>query len=139
MLLPSLDDKVVPIVVGLDRQKDFAVSHIFMGPFSSINCIKFNPNLFRMYDKETDKECIINVFAMGDNDGNLSLWGIGDGFQQKKPFFLFKSHPNGNEMIEEISWNARGNMLTATTMKKYLFIALFGDKVFGQELNSNEK
>ena len=32
---------------------------------------------------------------MGDNDGNISIWGIGYNFSQKKPFFLLKSHKNG--------------------------------------------
>lgn len=39
-----------------------------MGPFSSINCVKFNPNLYD-YDGY-----VINVFALGDNDGNISIW-----------------------------------------------------------------
>ena len=71
-----------------------------MGPFSSINCVKFNQNLYEY------KKNIINIFAQGDNDGNISIWGIGDGYVAKKPFFLFKSHANGNELIEDICWNS---------------------------------
>jgi hypothetical protein len=29
---------------------------------------------------------------LGDNDGSISLWGIGEKFYSKQPFFLFKSH-----------------------------------------------
>jgi len=101
-----------------------------MGPFSSINCVKFNPNLY------ANKETVINIFALGDNDGNISIWGIGDNYTARKPFFLFKSHPNGNELIEDICWNAEGNMLIATTLKKYVFVALFGPSVFGERLSS---
>ncbi|EAR94477.1 TUP1-like enhancer of split protein (macronuclear) [Tetrahymena thermophila SB210] len=133
VLVPSLDDKIVPFVCALDRQKDFKVCKTFMGPFSSINCVKFNPNLYE------NKESVINVFALGDNDGNISIWGIGDGYQAKKPFFLFKSHPNGNELIEDICWNAEGNMLIATTLKKYVFLALFGETVFGSKLSPQQK
>ena len=96
-----------------------------MGPFSSINCVKFNPNLYNY------KENIINIFALGDNDGNISIWGIGEGFTSKKPLLFLKSHPNGNELIEDISWNNEGNMLIATTMKKYVIVALFGHDIFG--------
>jgi len=130
VLLPSLDDKIVPFVCALDRQKDFKVCKTFMGPFSSINCVKFNPNLY------ANKETVINIFALGDNDGNISIWGIGDNYTARKPFFLFKSHPNGNELIEDICWNAEGNMLIATTLKKYVFVALFGPSVFGERLSS---
>lgn len=57
-----------------------------MGPFSSINCVKFNPCLFN------NNGDIINVFAMGDNDGNISVWTISEKFCTKKPLMLFKSH-----------------------------------------------
>lgn len=43
----------------------------------------------------------------------------------KKPFLLIKSHKDGGELIEDIAWNSEGNMLIATTMKKYLLMALF--------------
>lgn len=72
--MPSLDDKIVPVVIALDRDKDFQIGAIFMGPFSSINCIKFNPHIYNY------KEHNINVFALGDNDGNISIWGIGGNF-----------------------------------------------------------
>lgn len=133
VLVPSLDDKIVPFVCALDRQKDFKVCRTFMGPFSSINCVKFNQNLFQQGN------CVINIFALGDNDGNISIWGIGEGYTPKKPFFLFKSHPNGNELIEDICWNSAGNMLIATTLKKYVLLALFGQGVFGVRLTDQEK
>lgn len=36
---------------------------------------------------------------MGDNDGNISLWSIGDKIVEK-PLGLIKSHKNGGELIE---------------------------------------
>ena len=89
---PSLDDKIVPMVCAIDRQ-DFKITHTFMGPFSSINCVKFNPHLFIF---ENNK---ISIFAMGDNDGNISIWGLSDKLVMNKQFFLFKSHYNGTEII----------------------------------------
>ena len=131
ILSPSLDDKIVPVVCALDRQ-DFDVKFTFMGPFSSINCIKFNPVLFEKSD------AIISVFAMGDNDGNISVWGLGDRLINDKPFFLFKSHSNGNELIEDLAWNAQGNLLMATTMKKYVSCILFDQEIFGHALKPQD-
>lgn len=76
ILVPTLEDKIVPMVAAIDRNDNFQVKQIFMGPFSSINCVKFNPRLFR------SQGCIINVFALGDSDGNITVWGIGDKFKQ---------------------------------------------------------
>ena len=55
----------------------------------------------------------------------------------EKPFFLFKS--NSNELIEDICWNRDGNFLMASTMKKYMFVALFEKDLFGRALNEEEK
>ncbi len=100
-----------------------------MGPFSSINTVKFNPNLYKYEEKY-----IINIFALGDNDGNISVWGIGENFTQKRPFYLFKSYKDSDELIEDIDWSSDGNLMIATTLKKYLFLALFSPEVFGQKL-----
>jgi len=131
VLSPSLDDKIVPVVCALDRQ-DFEVKFTFMGPFSSINCIKFNPILFEK------SGIVISVFAMGDNDGNISVWGLGDKLINDKPFFLFKSHSNGNELIEDLGWNSQGNLLMATTMKKYVSCILFDEEIFGKPLKNDD-
>ena len=56
IVVPSLDDKLVPIICALDRQ-DFEVKFTYMGPFSSINCISFNPNLYKY------NGVIISIFA----------------------------------------------------------------------------
>lgn len=48
LLVPNLDDKVIPTLCALDRHNDFQISHTFIGPFSSINCIKFSPLLFNV-------------------------------------------------------------------------------------------
>lgn len=76
---------------------------------------------------------------MGDNDGNISIWGLSDKFFMDKPFFLFKSHSNGTELIEDLCWNSNGNLLVATTMKKYISFILFDDDVFGRCLNDVEE
>ncbi len=64
-MVPSLDDKQVPSVAQIDRTQDFKIIKTFIGPFSSINCIKFSPMLYRDGEKQ------ICVCAMGDNDGNV--------------------------------------------------------------------
>jgi protein HIRA/HIR1 len=66
----------VPTVAALDRTRDFAIARCYMGPFSSINCIRFNPQLYRLNipvgkDNPATKTVIAVVFAMGDNDGNV--------------------------------------------------------------------
>ena len=76
---------------------------------------------------------------MGDNDGIISIWGIGENYTNEKPFFLLKSHQNGNELIEDISWSCDGNMMVATTLKKYMMICLFGPGVFGTALTELER
>ena len=64
-----------------------------MGPFSSINCIKFNNWLFRK------NGLVVSIFAMGDNDGNISIWGMIDNSiennsvkEYETPLYLSKSH-----------------------------------------------
>ncbi len=59
--------------------------------------------------------------------------------QFSKPFFLFKSHSNGTELIEDLCWNNKGNLLIATTMKKYISLILFDENVFGKSLNTKNK
>lgn len=76
---------------------------------------------------------------MGDNDGNISIWGLSDKFFMDKPFFLFKSHSNGTELIEDLCWNSSGNLLIATMMKKYISFTLFDDDVFGRCLSEVEE
>jgi hypothetical protein len=39
LLVPSLDDKILPVVCAIERQ-NFEVLYSFTGPFSSINCGK---------------------------------------------------------------------------------------------------
>ena len=48
LLIPSMDDRVVPIVCVLDRHADFKVTKTFIGPFSSINCVRFSPKLVKL-------------------------------------------------------------------------------------------
>lgn len=46
LLVPSLDDRIVPVVCALDRHRDFKVSKTFLGPFSSVNVVRFSPILY---------------------------------------------------------------------------------------------
>jgi hypothetical protein len=57
---------------------------------------------------------------------------LGEKLKSEKPFFLFKS--NSNELIEDICWNKEGNLIIASTMKKYTFVALFDLEIFGKPL-----
>ena len=47
ILVPSMDDGVVPVVCALDRHQLFKVSKTFIGPFSSVNTVKFSPVLVK--------------------------------------------------------------------------------------------
>ena len=46
LLVPSLDDRIVPVVCALDRHRDFKVTKTFLGPFSSVNVVRFSPILY---------------------------------------------------------------------------------------------
>ena len=119
----------MPYIVALDRNKDFNFKGIFMGPFSSINCVKFNPHLYELPTNQ-----IVNVFAMGDSEGNISLWLLGEKFVSKKPFLLLKSKEDSNEIVEKIQWSSNGLILYATTFRKYMITAVFEIGVFGRRL-----
>ena len=94
LVVPAIDDKPVPYVVALDRNKAFGFKGIFMGPFSTINCVKFNPHLYEL--PSTD---IVSVFAMGDSEGNITLWLIGEKYVSKKPLMFFRAREDTNEII----------------------------------------
>ena len=74
LLVPGLDDRLVPSALLLDRTADFDVTFVFVGPFSSINALKFNPMIRR-----SENDDILNYIAIGDNDGNLSIWKVHNG------------------------------------------------------------
>lgn len=78
-----MDDKEVPVVCALDRNQNFKVVKTFLGPFSSVNAVKFSPVLY-------NHEGVKNVFAMGDNDGNISFWHLNQKGPEK-PILLLKS------------------------------------------------
>ena len=134
LLVPALDDRTVPLVVSLNRKNNSSARCVFTGPFSSINCVKFSPILYLYNNTEP-----INVFAMGDNDGSISVWGIGERFYSKQPFFLLKSHKDENELIEDIEWSDDGRVLFASTFKRYLVTMLIDEGSFGRRLNNEEK
>lgn len=74
---------------------------------------------------------------MGDNDGNISVWALGDKCQIDSPFAFIKNHQNSEELIEvmkkkklikyikDIVWNRDGNTIMASTHKKYIIVAIF--------------
>lgn len=94
LVSPAIDDKPVPYVVALDRNKSFNFKGVFIGPFSTINCIKFNPNLYELPSGD-----IVSVFAMGDSEGNITIWLIGEKYVSKKPLMFFRSQEDSNEII----------------------------------------
>ena len=123
MIVPGLDDRLVPSALLLDRNADFDVNFVFVGPFSSINALKFNPMIRR-----SEKDDFLNYIAMGDNDGNMSIWKVHNDMERDEgPFVLVKSHQNSNELIEDIDWSKDGNFLIATTAKKYIIMMKFDD------------
>jgi hypothetical protein len=70
---------------------------------------------------------------MGDNDGNISVWRCSDGVD--KPLILLKN--GSGELIEDITWSSDGQCVLATTMKKYLVMAVF--EGIGVPLSEKEK
>jgi len=72
IVCPSLDDSKIALAVGLSRQNNFKIKHIFLGHVSSVSCAKFNPNLYE-YEGE-----ITSILALGDSHGVVSLWRIGN-------------------------------------------------------------
>ena len=50
---------------------------------------------------------VYSVFAMGDNDGNISLFRLAKDMEETdlKVLKLLKSHPKGQDLIQDISWN----------------------------------
>lgn len=51
ILAPSIDNKPISYVTALERNSAFSVKGLFMGPFSTINCVRFNPNLYQLPTK----------------------------------------------------------------------------------------
>ena len=51
---------------------------------------------------------IFSIFAIGDNDGNVSVWKICRDLElsEMKAIKLFKSHQEGQSMIEDMTWSA---------------------------------
>jgi protein HIRA/HIR1 len=113
-----MDDRVVPVVCALDRHQDFKIAKTFIGPFSSVNSVRFSPVLYQ-------QDGIKSVFAMGDNDGNISFWHLNSKFPEK-PIFLLKN--TSGELIEDIAWSRDGSVMMATTMRRYIIIVVFDDE-----------
>lgn len=91
-----------------------------MGPCSSITCVKFNPNIYKLPKGE-----IVSVFAMGDAQGNIAVWMIGDKYRARKPVVLLKSSLLEDTIVENLEWSAKGDVLIATTFSPYLITACF--------------
>ena len=66
LIVPSLDDSIVPLACAIDRQ-NFEIKQCFFGHFSTINYVAFNSNIYLIDGK------IASVFAMGDAVGNISI------------------------------------------------------------------
>lgn len=49
LLVPSLDDKELPFVASVSRF-NFESENVYVGPFSSINCVAFNYVFFKVND-----------------------------------------------------------------------------------------
>jgi protein HIRA/HIR1 len=75
------------------------------------------------------------IFAVGDNDGNISVWRLTQSKEtDDAPMMLIKGHKNGAELIEDLAWNSMGNLLMASTAKRYLILMNFTTS-FGIEIS----
>lgn len=43
---------------------------------------------------------------MGDSQGNIAIWLIGDKYKSKKPLMLFKAGVDEDAIIENLIWNS---------------------------------
>ena len=129
-ICPSLEDKnELPIVCGINRLQNFDITNVFAGPSSAITCISFLDMVFKQ-----DKE-FYSIFAMGDSDGNISLWQTKG---NNKPLFYIKG---GYEdmSIESISWEPNSRMLFASTTKKFILVINYNPNAFGTPLPESER
>jgi len=129
-ICPSLEDKNdLPIVCGINRLQNFEITNVFAGPSAAITCISFLDMVFKQ-----EKE-FYSVFAMGDSDGNISLWQTKG---NNKPLFYIKG---GYEdmSIESISWEPNSRMLFASTTKKFILVINYNPNAFGTPLPESEK
>ncbi|CAD8130578.1 unnamed protein product [Paramecium sonneborni] len=91
----NLDQKTIPNVAISDRNSNFQVVRTILGPSSSINVARFSPMLFK--NSNTNNE-YSSLFAIGDNEGNISLWQIN------------KKGMNGKKTLKSRRINRRYNM-----------------------------
>ena len=83
---------------------------------------------------------IFNVFAMGDNDGNISVWKLYKNMNSEdmKAIKLFKSHQDSREMIEDISWSQDVNFNFKYLIRVHFFLQASIKNIY-LLLNLNQK
>jgi len=130
LVCPSLEDKnELPVACGINRIQNFEIDNVFAGPSAAITCVAFLDMIFKK-----DKD-FFGVFAMGDSDGNISIWQTK---ANSKPLFYIKG---GYEdmSIESISWEPNSRMLFASTTKKFIVVLNYNPSAFGNPLAENDK
>jgi len=130
LICPSLEDKnELPVACGINRIQNWEIDNVFAGPSAAITCVSFLDCIFKK-----DKD-FFGVFAMGDSDGNISIWQTK---ANSKPLFYIKG---GYEdmSIESISWEPNSRMLFASTTKKFIVVLNYNPGAFGNPLAENDK
>lgn len=87
--------------------QDHLVLSIVVSFFLFLIQVRFSPILYKF------EERIFSVFALGDNDGNISVWRLSNDMKDNelKAMKLFKSHQNASQIIEDITWSKDVNYL----------------------------
>ena len=120
VLIPTLEDKKLPLAMGLERKNEFKVSAIYGGSFAPITVLKFIPCVFQ---RDKEEFC---VFAMGDAHGNISLWV----YREEKPTCLLKSD-DFSLTIENIDFSHDCELMIAVTNRKFFITVQLTDSLFG--------
>ena len=131
IVCPSYEDVEIPIACVLSRKKDFELEACLAGPSSSISCIAFQEVI---YKDETTKSGYC-IFAMGDSEGNISIWRtnmVGNALKYIK---------GGSEdvSIESLSWSQDGTYLFASTTRRFMIVMKFKPGYFGTPLLADER
>ena len=132
IVCPSYEDfKEIPIACMLLRKSDFEVGYVLAGPTSSISCVAFQE---QMYKNESNRS-VYSIFAMGDSDGNISIWRTGN---KGKPLKYLKGGSD-DISIESLNWSKDGTLLFASTTKRFMIVVKFKQGFFGTALTDEER
>lgn len=120
LLVPTLEDKKLPLAMALSRDRGFDIVSVFGGFFAPITVLKYVPGVFVNGQEE------LTVFAMGDAHGNIVFWVYG----QDKPICLLKSD-DFSVTIENIEFSTDCSLMVAITNRRFYITVMIKPSLFG--------